>query len=82
VEDLPDGQTNAVFVPAERFSDLTPVTFTLQLDQFIAEAIHQASLGKLTFSSSWYLSSVEFGIEVYQGKGTFRVSDYQLAIGP
>jgi hypothetical protein len=73
--------TNAVFVPAARFSDLTPVTFTLHLDQFIAEAIRQANTARLTFSSSWYLSSVEFGIEVYQGKGTFTVQQYQLTIG-
>jgi hypothetical protein len=69
--------TNAVFVPAERFSDLTPVTFTLSLDQFINAAIEHVP----GFSTDWYLSSVEFGIEVYQGKGTFKVNRYDLTIG-
>jgi hypothetical protein len=69
--------TNAVFVPVVQ----NPVSGQLQLDKFIAEAIRQANAGKLTFSSSWYLSSVEFGIEVYQGKGKFTVNDYTLTIG-
>ena len=39
--------TNAVFVPAERFSDLTPVTFTLSLDQFINAAIEHVPYGEI-----------------------------------
>ena len=72
--------TNAVFVIADVDQNGNPVDVNgdlLNLAEFI-------NLAKTLNSglSSWYLTGVEFGIEVYKGKGTFTVTDYQLAIGP
>jgi glycosyl hydrolase family 12 len=66
--------TNAVFVIAD------PVDVNgseLDLIEFInvAKTLNPGL-------SSWFLSSVEFGIEVYQGKGTFTVTGYDLTITP
>jgi hypothetical protein len=65
--------TNAVYVPATKGQAVNGVT--LDLVDFIKDAITRNLI-----STSWWLSSVEFGIEVYQGKGTFTVTDYALAI--
>jgi hypothetical protein len=70
--------TNAVFVPdatgmpnGER-----PVNgVSLNLVEFIQEAKTKGLI-----NGDWWLSSVEFGIEVYQGKGKFFVDDYTLDI--
>ena len=53
-------------------------SYSLTMPNYINEVI-RLNLG---ISKSWYLTSVEFGIEVYKGEGTFTVTDYQLAIGP
>jgi glycosyl hydrolase family 12 len=69
--------TNAVFVPADKGNAVKGVT--LNLVEFIKEANNQNLISDAQFQS-WWLSSVEFGIEVYQGKGTFTVDTYTLTI--
>lgn len=44
---------------------------TLDLREFIAYGINQGWL-----SSTWYLTSIEFGAEIFKGKGTLSVSQY------
>lgn len=67
--------SNAVFVIADP-DDVTGAT--LNLTDFVDEIVAQ-NLGILP---SWYLTSVEFGIEVYKGKGTLDVTAYDVAVGP
>jgi glycosyl hydrolase family 12 len=66
--------TNAVFVIADDADDVNRAS--LNLEEFIKVATTLNSE-----LSSWLLTSIEFGIEVYQGKGTFTVKDYHLTIG-
>ena len=67
--------TNAVLLPTATQADVTSAT--LNVTDFI-NAIVSAGLG---ISSSWYLSSVEFGIEVYKGRGTLNVTNYGVSVG-
>ena len=60
--------TNAVFVPTANQVDVDDAN--LNLMDFIGEIVTH----NLGISRSWYLSSVEFGIEVYQGRGTLTVT--------
>jgi hypothetical protein len=56
--------------------DVTDATFNLT--EFIDEIVAQ-NLGILP---SWHLTSVEFGIEVYKGKGTLDVTAHDVPVGP
>jgi hypothetical protein len=68
--------TNAVFVPTADQADVDDAT--LNLMDFIDEIVRR----NLGVSESWYLSSVEFGIEVYKGRGTLNVTSYDVTVGP
>ena len=68
--------TNAVFVPTANQLDVDDAT--LNLMDFINEIVSR----DLGISPSWYLSSVEFGIEVYKGRGTLNVTSYDVTVGP
>ena len=65
-----------MFVPTANQLDVDDAT--LNLMDFI-NAIVSRDLG---ISPSWYLSSVEFGIEVYKGRGTLNVTSYDVTVGP
>jgi len=60
--------TNAVFVPTANQVDVDDAN--LNLLDFIGEIVTR----NVGISRSWYLSSVEFGIEVYPGRGTLTVT--------
>jgi hypothetical protein len=67
--------TNAVFVPIAGQDDVTEATFNLT--EFIDEILNR----DLGIDPSWYLTSVEFGIEVYRGRGTLNVTNYEVTAG-
>jgi len=48
----------------------------------LTDLIDGILIRNLGISPSWYLSSVEFGIKVYQGRGTLNVTAYDVTIGP
>ena len=68
--------TNAVFVPTANQLDVDDAN--LNLMDFIDEIVSR----NLGISPSWYLSSVEFGIEVYKGRGTLNVTSYDVTVEP
>jgi hypothetical protein len=68
--------TNAVFVPTANQVDVDDAN--LNLMDFIDEIVRR----NLGISSSWYLSSVEFGIGVYKGRGTLNVTSYDVTVEP
>jgi hypothetical protein len=65
--------TNAVFVIADS-ADVNNEQLNLTDFINVAKTLNSGL-------STWFLSSIEFGIEVYQGRGTFTVNQYQLTIG-
>jgi hypothetical protein len=68
--------TNAVFVPTADQEDV--IDASLNLTEFVAAIVNH----NLGISPSWYLSSVEFGIKVYKGRGTLNVTSYDVTVGP
>jgi hypothetical protein len=68
--------TNAVFVPTANQVDVDDANLNHM------DCIDEIVRRNLGISSSWYLSSVEFGIEVYKGRGRLNVTSYDVTVEP